>query len=66
VLSRKKIQLYFASTLHDHKISLIIKSSGGGGGIEYLNDLDSYADWSFIPLIGPPKSDRLKDRGQTK
>jgi len=37
-----------------------------GGGIVYLNDLDSYAGWSFIFLIGPPKPDRLKDRGQTK
>jgi len=37
-----------------------------GGGIEYLIDPDSYADWSFILLVGPPKSDRLKDRGQTK
>jgi len=35
-------------------------------GIAYLIDLDSYADWSFILLIGTPKSDRLKDRGQTK
>jgi len=36
------------------------------GGIVYLNDPDSYADWSFILLIGPPMSDRLKGRGQTK
>jgi len=32
----------------------------------YLNDPDSYAGWSFILLLGPPKPDRLKDRGQTK
>jgi len=35
-------------------------------GIAYLIDLDSYAGWSFILLEGPPKPDRLKDRGQTK
>jgi len=32
-------------------------------------DLDSYASMlarSFILLVGPPKSDRLKGRGQTK
>jgi len=28
-------------------------------GIEYLNDPESYAEWSFILLIGPPMSDRL-------
>jgi len=39
---------------------------GGGGGTVYLNDPDSYAGWSFVPLVGPPKSDRLKERGQTK
>jgi len=37
-----------------------------GGGIAYLNDPDSYAGWSLILLVGPPKSGRLKDRGQTK
>jgi len=37
-----------------------------GGGIAYLKDPDSNAGWSFILLVGPPKSDRLKDRGQTK
>jgi len=37
-----------------------------GGGIAYLSDPDSYAGWSFILLVEPPKSDRLKDRGQTK
>jgi len=37
-----------------------------GGGIVYLNDPDSYAGWRFILLVGPPKPDRLKDRGQTK
>jgi len=36
------------------------------GGIAYFIDPDSYADRSFILLLGPPKSDRLKDRGQTK
>ena len=37
-----------------------------GGGIEYLNDLDSYAGGGVMPLVGLPKSDRLKGRGQTK
>jgi len=41
-------------------------SSFRGGGIEYLDDPDSYAGWSFILLVGPPKPDILKDRGQTK
>jgi len=36
------------------------------GEIAYLNDPDSYDGWSFILLVGPPKPDRLKDRGQTK
>jgi len=25
-------------------------------GLEYLNDPDSYADWSFKLLVGPPKT----------
>jgi len=29
------------------------------GGIVYLNDPDSYAGWSFILLVGPPKSDKV-------
>jgi len=37
-----------------------------GRGIAYLNDPDSYADWIYILLSGPPKPDRFKDRGQTK
>jgi len=37
-----------------------------GGGIVYLNDPDSYAGWSFVLLLGPPKSDRLNGRYQTK
>ena len=37
-----------------------------GGGIEYLHDLDSYAGWGFLLLVGSPKPDRLKGRGQTK
>jgi len=35
-------------------------------GIAYLNYPDSYAGWSFILLLGPPKPDRLNDGGQTK
>ena len=31
-----------------------------------MNDLDSYAGRGVIPLVGLPKSDRLKGRGQTK
>jgi len=34
--------------------------------IAYLIDPDSHAGWSFILLVGPPKPDRLKIRGQTK
>jgi len=34
--------------------------------VVYLNDPDSYAGWSFVLLLGLPKSNRLKDRGQTK
>jgi len=34
-------------------------------GIVYV-DPDSYAGWSFILLVEPPKSDMLQDRGQTK
>jgi len=37
-----------------------------GGGIAYLIDPNSYAGWSFILLLEPPKPDRLKDRGQIK
>jgi len=37
-----------------------------GGRITHHVDLDSYAGWSCILLVGPPKSDRLRDRGQTK
>jgi len=32
----------------------------------YLIDPDSYASGSSILLEGPPKLDRLKDKGQTK
>jgi len=31
-----------------------------------FSDPNSYAGCSFILLVGPPKSDRLKDRRQTK
>jgi len=37
-----------------------------GGGIAYLVDPGSFAGWSIILLVGPPTSDRLKDRRQTK
>jgi len=37
-----------------------------GVGIAYLSDPDRYAGWSVILLLGPPKPERLKDRGQTK
>jgi len=37
-----------------------------GGGIAYLSDPDSYSGWGFILLLGSPKTDRLKDRGETK
>ena len=35
-------------------------------GDKCFSDLNSYADWSVMLLVGPPKSDRLKGRGQTK
>jgi len=37
-----------------------------GGGIAYLNDPDSYADWSFYTPVRATQSDRLKGRGQTR
>jgi len=33
--------------------------------IMYLNDPNSYASWNIVLLVGSPKPDRLKDRGQT-
>ena len=31
-----------------------------------LRDPESYAGWSFLLLVGPPKPDRSMDRDQTK
>jgi len=36
------------------------------GGIVYLNDPIAMLAGVFILLLGPPKPDRLKDRGPTK
>jgi len=49
-----------------HTITILHHTPFRGEGIECLHDLDSYAGWGFLLLVGSPKPDRLKGRGQTK
>ena len=36
------------------------------GGLAGLNDLTGYAGGNFMFVVGPPKPDKLQERGQTK